>query len=215
MTLCTAALRYALADHHTYDFAEGVMKTSMHPEIRGFFSAADDYFQYFDVEDASSCQKALDDLKAFIAAEGPFDGVIGFSQGAALAATLIAQRRQRHPVGEAANPVFKCAIFLGAGLLCDPASLEEGRLRGLRYDVDGEVIHVPTTHIWGRQDASPYPPLVAQLCSSTLRQVYVHEGGHGIPGSQMSEALRECVRVMRRTISMASWRTMDAQTTTT
>ena len=118
--------------------------------------AADDYFQYFDVEDVSSCQKTLSDLEAFIATEAPFDGIIGFFQGAASAATLIAQRRLGHFVDEAANPVFKCAVFLGAGLPCDPASLEEGRLRGLRYNVDGDDFHVPTICSFGGSRMLPH-----------------------------------------------------------
>jgi hypothetical protein len=180
------------------------MKTEMHPEIRGFFPETDDCFQYFDVEDLSSGQRALDELENFIAAEGPFDGVIGFSQGASLAATLMVQRSRKDPVGEAAHPVFKCAIFLGASLPCDPVLLKSGHLRFLSSEVDGEVIRVPTTHIWGHHDTSFHPPLLAQLCNSTQRQIYVHAGGHGIPGAQMTEDLRECVRVMKRSIYLAS-----------
>ncbi|KAI1179864.1 serine hydrolase FSH [Nemania sp. FL0916] len=199
----TAALRYALGDHHTYEFVEGVMKTEIAPDLKGIFSENDQYFQYFDVDDAPSCRKAASDLEHFIAAEGPFDGVLAFSQGAALAATLMAQRWQRDPVAEAADPIFKCAIFFGAGLPCDPASLQGEHPQGLSAKLHGEVIHVPTTHVWGQKDPSPYPPMLADLCKSELRQVYIHEGGHGIPGLQNGEALRESVRVIQRSISLA------------
>ena len=44
--------------------------------------------------------------------EGPFDGVMGFSQGAALAASLILERRKKNPFDE----IFKFAIFICATL---------------------------------------------------------------------------------------------------
>ena len=53
--------------------------------------------------------------------EGPFDGVIGFSQGAALASSMMLQHAKSNP-GE---DLFGCAIFAGASLpynLDDPAS---------------------------------------------------------------------------------------------
>ncbi|KAI0144467.1 serine hydrolase FSH [Xylariaceae sp. FL1272] len=199
----TAALRYALADSHTYEFAEGVISTEMHPDIGGIFPATDSYYHYFDANSVQSCKKAMENLEGFIAIEGPFDGVIGFSQGAALAAAVMARRWQKDPVAEATNPIFKCAVFFGAGLPCDPAALEAGQVRGLSPDTDWGLIRVPTTHVWGREDSSSHPPILAELCDPNLRQVYVHEGGHGIPGSQMSMELTNCVLVIKRSIFLS------------
>ncbi|CAH0022094.1 unnamed protein product [Clonostachys rhizophaga] len=207
-TSTKAALRYALGDDHTYEFVQGVLKTSIHSEIQDFFPQREEYFEYFDLNDVSSCQEAVRNLEDFIATEGPFDGVIGFSQGAALAAAVMAQRQRKQPLEEAANPVFKCAIFISAAVVFDPISLGEGFLRALSWDVDGEVVHVPTTHIWGQKDPSPFPPILAKLCNTTTRQVYIHDGGHGIPGSHMGEALGECVRVIRRSILTAKLSTV-------
>lgn len=55
--------------------------------MQSYFNAADEYFAYFDQDSASSITKALDDLESYIAsADKPFDAVMGFSQGAGLAA---------------------------------------------------------------------------------------------------------------------------------
>lgn len=182
------------------------MSAEMHPAIRDYFPTTDKYFQYFEENDASSCLKALSDLDRFVAVEGPFDGVIAFSQGASIAATLMLQRlRQNAPI-ELVNPVFKCAIFLSAAIPCDPAELERGNIRAMSYETDGEVIRVPTAHIWGKCETSTYPQCLVKLCLGEQRNVYVHEGGHEIPGSQMDQALKDTVRVIKRSISMAQYK---------
>lgn len=53
-------------------------------------------------------------IHEIIEEEGPFDGVIGFSQGAALAASLILEHQKSYP--NAINSLFKFAIFAGASL---------------------------------------------------------------------------------------------------
>lgn len=63
--------------------------------IREVFGDEVESFSYFD-ESAASITGAVVDLAQYIAAHGPFDGVIGFSQGAVLAATLIIAQRQTH-----------------------------------------------------------------------------------------------------------------------
>lgn len=181
------------------------MRADMHTDIREYFSPTDDYFQYFEPGDALSCLKALKNLDRFVAEEGPFDGVIAYSQGAAIASTLMLQRHWQNSHKNLVEPLFKCAIFLAAAVPCDPVELEQGRIREISYDVDGEVIHVPTTHIWGEHDPSPYPSRLAQVCATNVKNIYVHSGGHEIPGSQNKEVVGEMVRVVKRAISMAQY----------
>ena len=50
-----------------------------------------------------------------MAEEGPFAGVIGFSQGAALASSMMLEHAKSNPV----NDLFKLAIFAGASLPFD------------------------------------------------------------------------------------------------
>lgn len=104
------------------------------------------------------------------------------------------------------DPVFKCAVFLGAAVPCDPAALIDGVVREMTCERDGEVFQVPTAHIWGEKDTSPYPARLSRLCAQEQKNVCVHRGGHEIPGSHMDEALRESVRVIKRAISMAQYK---------
>lgn len=67
--------------------------------------------------------------------EGPFDGVIGFSQGAALASSMMLQHAKSNPGEE----LFRCAIFAGASLpynLDDPA-------RFLPHEVGRSTVILP------------------------------------------------------------------------
>lgn len=53
-------------------------------------------------------RKTLDDVDAFILENGPFDGVFGFSQGAAIAITYILDYQRRLPD---CQPPFRFAVF--------------------------------------------------------------------------------------------------------
>lgn len=175
------------------------------PEIRSFFSSEDEFFSYFDASSVASCRKALDDLDAYIAAEGPFDGVMAFSQGAALAATLIVRKFRQDSEGQRTNPVFKCALFISGGLPCDPYALMQDELRLLSHDVDREPILVPTAHIWGAHDLS-FPGSSAELsrlCWPQGRTEFIHEGGHEVPGFGSKEAVIGSVHAIRRAIDKA------------
>lgn len=169
-------------------------------EIQGFLSSGDDSFQYFEANDVKTCQKVLIDLRNYLAVEGPFDGVIAFSQGVTVASTLIVQHARRNPC---APPVFKCAIFFSGGQPCDPDLLDCGKLRLMNFEEDGEVINLPTATIWGRNDPLPWIGEIDRVCAVNRRIVYIHDGFHEIPGPKLKEGVTDCVNVIRRVVDMA------------
>jgi pimeloyl-ACP methyl ester carboxylesterase len=59
---------------------------------------------------ADELESTREEVRRVIEDEGPFDGLIGFSQGAALAASLILQHSAE------SNPLVKCAIFFSGAL---------------------------------------------------------------------------------------------------
>jgi hypothetical protein len=73
--------------------------------------------------------------------DGPFDGIIGYSEGGTVAATLLLHEQRRFEV-EGREPMFKCAIFfagwppmnpdLNAVVLADESDLQ---------------INIPTCHV--------------------------------------------------------------------
>lgn len=145
----------------------------------------------------ASCCEALDDLDAYIRSAGPFDGVMAFSAGGILASTLIVRNAQQH-----ALPPFGCAIFFCSGGPCDPSALARGEVSPLSYIRNEEVIDIPTAHIWGRNDPRnlTYGSLLSELCRTQLKSVFVHEGGHEIPGARDRVALSKAVGCVRSTV---------------
>lgn len=179
-------------------------------------SSSPSFFRYVDEGSASSYVKALSDLASYIAAAGPFDGVMAFSEGAAVAAGLLIQHIHQ-PRGS--TPPFRFAIFFSGGIPADPGPLnlaandfsaknEDGNMssraeRPMDFEHDGEVIDVPSAHIWGSSD-DIYPdfgPVLCKLCTKDQRSVFVHRGGHEIPRS--GDEVKKAVKIIEKTIDRA------------
>lgn len=69
-------------------------------------------------------QAAFDYINEVIEEEGPFDGVFGFSQGAALASSMMLEHSKRKPLDD----LFKFAVFIAASL---PFNLDD--TTGMRH----------------------------------------------------------------------------------
>lgn len=110
--------------------------------------------------------------------EGPFDGVFGFSQGAALTALLVGLRSHDGTTTERKPLTFDFAIMVGAFLANDPdlACLYDSR----------ESYALPSIHIIGRSDRivpGEYSRKVATKFKSPV--VLEHDGGHVIAGTPL------------------------------
>ncbi|KAJ0424607.1 serine hydrolase FSH [Aspergillus carlsbadensis] len=205
----TAALRYRLGhDTHEFDFIDGSI---LWPPTRGiaelFSSEADsavDCYSYFN-ESASSILAAVEDLAAYVITNGPFDGVIGFSQGAVLAATLlIAVQPSPETTMQSADadteselpdalralqsrgePPFRFAVFLCGGHPFDLRALQRGVIVEItgRPSSDTPLISLPVVNCWARNDED-YPgmgPPLSSLCGKRNNEEVVHGAGHGVP----------------------------------
>ncbi|KAI1205340.1 serine hydrolase FSH [Annulohypoxylon truncatum] len=200
----SAAIRYELGDHHTYEFVEGTLPSPVAPELNGMAAPDDEFFSYIDLDDLNTCVSSLVNLDTYISEEGPFDGIMAFSQGAMIAATYIIWKMTQNAVLQQDSPTFKCAIFFSAWGAYDPELLWQSQLRPMTPLLDGEAIHIPTAHIWGQDDVSSAKAAsLSGICSLRTRQIYVHPGGHEIPGARMNAAVKSSVRIIRRIISLA------------
>ena len=171
--------------------------------IEDVFGPQEECYACFDPDSVTSIQTALRDLKDYMTADGPFDGVMAFSQGAALAALLLIEEAATRPTRQ--PPIFKCAIFLSGIVPCDHEELAQGRIRWLDPAYDAEVITVPTTHIWGSNDRE-YPGIsegLSKLCKADRRREVVHKGGHEIPGTR-DESLVDMVQAIKETLRLVT-----------
>jgi Serine hydrolase (FSH1) len=174
-------------------------------EIKNLFYSDASFFAYFDSTSAPSSLKAVNELDAYIAAEGPYDGVIAFSQPAALVTTLMIRKLKEDPEGHRADPLFKCAIFFSPAIMpVDYEALQVGEVRKLSFTADGEIIDIPTAHIWGCNDQwAATGNELSRMCKARVRSVFIHDGGHEMPGPGSKVAVTHTVNVIQRAIDTA------------
>jgi len=110
--------------------------------------------------------------------EGPFDGIIAFSEGAAVAADVIlhqARMRTAHP--------FKCAVFF-----CGAPPWDYGLQRYLLADESEERIGIPTVSVVGAKDQMKSAGVALyNVCEGEGAVLYEHLLGHLVPRSLMSK----------------------------
>ncbi|KAM3072026.1 hypothetical protein ACMFMF_007420 [Clarireedia jacksonii] len=145
----TAAIRYELGDHHSYDFVEGNVPCEVDPSIKTLMPNVQEGFAYFEVNSTKSALKAYDDFNTFLKTDGPYDGVIAFSQSVPLVSSwMIEQVRQGRPIESS----FKCAVFFSTATL--PYDLDALQNGGIWKTEDPRpIIDIPTAHIWGETDS--------------------------------------------------------------
>ena len=171
-------------------------------DIKAYYPLQDEYYQYFDSTSAPSLSLALAQLERYIQEEGPFDGVLGFSQGATLAATYLARLSLDYP---SRSLPFRCAIFFCGGIPFDSEALKLGDMVLVDPGTTGPILGLSTANIWGRNDII-WPgssEVLCELCDNEYKNVYIHDEGHSIPGPRAKEAVQGCVRAIRRAILTA------------
>lgn len=109
-----------------------------------------------------------------------YDGVLGFSEGASVAAALMLRQNS-----QGKEWPFQFAIFI-----CG--------MPPFRWDANDVVlpnettqrIHVPTAHILGAEDAGRQASrILYDLCEESSASLVYHKGGHTIPWDRTSTAL--------------------------
>lgn len=169
-------------------------------------SSGEEFLRFAKDDDVDSAMQLYNDLSSFIESEGPFDGVMAFSEGAGVAASLLAYQERLMAAQKSSPFRFKFGIFFcGAGAF-DAESLQQGILRELDPSVDGRVITMPTAHIWTRHDQvhPGFGQKLRALCADGVAEEYLHDFGHSVPGAQGEEGVVEATRVIRRTIERAT-----------
>lgn len=155
-----------------------------------------------------SARRTLEYLYDITDKEGPFDGIMGYSEGATIAGTLLLheQMREEH---EGRSPMFKCALFFGGWPPMTPT------LDGLVLSDESDLmIDVPTTHISEStsylRDAQVLTIIVGSLdpylhgnialynvCNPDTAFIFDHAKGHTLPRDRgMVKELGDTVRRM-------------------
>ena len=161
--------------------------------------SSEGYFAFYDPECPTSVMSALDDLDKYVAQEGPYDGVMGFSQGAALAAMLII-RHHSSPRGDK-DDLFRLAVFICGAVPHKEAALRRGMVEFLDPTIDGQPVKMPSTNIVGGKDPHICNGItLGHLCQERGKVVFDHGGGHEIPRhpkeitGQMAQAIVDTIQ---------------------
>jgi predicted esterase len=146
------------------------------------------YFSWYPVADtATNIRQGMDNLKEYIAENGPYDGAMGFSQGAQMLMGLMLEHQSLHP--------FEPALFQVAIFFCGAMSQEQKKLvaKGLK-------IRAPTAHILGGKKDFAYEESLKlrDACDKDTRTEYEHDEGHCIPRKSalvaaMTNAIRKSI----------------------
>lgn len=117
---------------------------------------------------------------------------------------LLASRRFLRPSDP---PLFRCAIFFSPAQVYDPvAYLERGDVKILDSCASSEsaIISIPVAIVYGEMDQRKEECRSLQgICDQSLLSVFVHEGGHEVPGLGTKSGVLDSVRVARQAITRA------------
>ncbi|KAF3058476.1 hypothetical protein GL218_05760 [Daldinia childiae] len=123
-------------------------------------------------------REALDALFEAIEADGEIDGLIGYSEGAMMAASICAEENRRWEERGVARRIKFAIFFAGT-----PPLVAEGDGFAARLaDEHGTSISIPTFHVFGSNDPLVYSSVALyNACDQDTAQLYDHGLGHLVP----------------------------------
>ncbi|CDH15670.1 related to Family of serine hydrolases 3 [Zygosaccharomyces bailii ISA1307] len=127
----------------------------------------------FDIE-----QHVFSYLHDYVIENGPFEGIVGFSQGAAFAGYLLTNFNKLLNLTEENQPSFKFFVAF-SGFRLEAFHLQES--------YEEHLITVPSLHVLGEQDTVVTEARVLSLynsCQKEDRILLRHPGGHFVPNSK-------------------------------
>ncbi|EPE03870.1 ef-hand calcium-binding domain protein [Ophiostoma piceae UAMH 11346] len=138
-----------------------------------------------------STDNALKYLLNIMEQQGPFDGIVGYSEGATIASTLLVHEQRRfRTLGIA--PMFKYAIFFAGWPPLDPDTHAM-----VLSDESDEMIEIPTCHIIGSMDPYLHGSMALyNVCDADTAYLFDHAKGHTLPRDK--DTVKELADVVRQ-----------------
>jgi hypothetical protein len=127
-------------------------------------------------------------ISKLIETEGPFDGVLGFSQGAGLAGVLCQHIHKLHP----SQPELSFAVFYSGFKITRPE----------HQHFYASKITTPTLHIVGSLDtvvSEERSIWLYEVCEPSQRVLISHPGGHFVPNAK--DMVNKVVQMIQHAIA--------------
>jgi len=213
----TENFRQLLPSNYQYTFIDGEYEAAPAPGIDNVFPGP--YRRYLPDNSVESTAEQHGFISEIIAEEGPFDGVLAFSQGASLIASILLHHEIEKPLS---RPPFRFAVFIcstyahsarvslgkdvtehvkpedrpksresfDSGYSSDQNTADNS-VHLFCVEVEKARIQIPTAHIYGNEDPLRHESIEVELmCNKNLAVSYAHKGGHDIP---MDEPTSKCI----------------------
>ncbi|MCJ1318878.1 hypothetical protein MMC15_004210 [Xylographa vitiligo] len=213
--------RNLLPEHFSYEFLEGEKEVAPAPGVAKVFPGP--YLSYLTDYSVGSIEEQHQYIMDIVAEEGPFDGIMGFSQGASLAASILMHHQIEKPwlPSPFRVAIFLCATYAHSRTPVDgedvthkvPTSELPSRRQSTDsgYDSDEDSakdsirvlyarstkarIQIPTAHLYGENDSYLHESLeVLDLCDPRLALEFKHKGGHEVPmDTESNKKIRDII----------------------
>ncbi|KAK4163726.1 serine hydrolase FSH [Cladorrhinum sp. PSN259] len=150
---------------------------------------------------SESVTRAVDQLLREIDEDPDIAGILGYSEGAMTAATVLLEEGKRAK-REGKERRLKCAIFMGGW----PPFSRKDEKSGydiILCDETDEVIDVPTLHVIGCHD--PYmlaSKALFNICDEETSEMFDHGKGHSVPRDMRS--VKDLCGPLRRLVGRAN-----------
>ncbi|EFX00520.1 duf341 domain containing protein [Grosmannia clavigera kw1407] len=128
-----------------------------------------------------SVKDTVQRLIDIIDADPEIEGILGYSEGATTAATVVLEERHRLQ-NEGRPRRIKRAIFFAGWA---PLAIVDGKVKVLLMDESEDVIDIPTLHVVGCND--PYIQgaiTLFNMCAEEEAEIFDHGKGHTVPRDQ-------------------------------
>ncbi|XP_057513099.1 uncharacterized protein LOC130795139 [Actinidia eriantha] len=165
------------------EFPDGLYPAGGKSDIEGIFPPP--YFEWFqfdkDFTEYTHLDECISYLCQYITSNGPFDGLLGFSQGATLSALLLGYQAQGKVLQD--HPPFKLFVSISGSKFRDPSICE------IAYK---DPIRVRSVHFIGAKDWLRLPS--QELAAAFLNPLIInHPQGHTVP--RLDEDATEKLRI--------------------
>ncbi|KJZ74255.1 hypothetical protein HIM_06261 [Hirsutella minnesotensis 3608] len=142
-----------------------------------------------DVYSGDAVRRTVDRLLDIIQADPEIEGILGYSEGAMTAATLILEEKLRWE-SQGVPRRIKCAIFFAGW---PPVRLLEQTVEPMLADESEDLIDVPTCHIIGCKDPYVHGALALfNMCDPDTAQLFDHGQGHTLPRDEKTISELAC-----------------------